>query len=121
MEANAVCHKSNVKQLSFSNQLNACSIYINLYYVLLRHVLIYILEASFHVNLDCKTVRILVYSSKPEQSNERSGTRLKTESETEKYGLSVLHTSFSFELPASPATGNSHWLNFNASFQQAVK
>ena len=32
--------------------------------------------------LDCKTVRIFAYSSKREQSNERSGTRLKTESET---------------------------------------
>ena len=31
--------------------------------------------------LDCKTVRILAYSSKREQSNKRSGTRLKTESE----------------------------------------
>ena len=28
-------------------------------------------------NLDCKTVRIFVYSSKREQSNERSGMRLK--------------------------------------------
>ena len=33
-------------------------------------------------NLDCKTVLILAYSSTREQSNERSGTRLKTESET---------------------------------------
>ena len=32
--------------------------------------------------LDCKTVRILAYSSRREQSNKRSGTRLKTESET---------------------------------------
>ena len=32
--------------------------------------------------LDCKTVRIFAYSSKREQSNKRSGTRLKTESET---------------------------------------
>ena len=32
--------------------------------------------------VDCKTVRIFAYSSKREQSNERSGTRLKTESET---------------------------------------
>ena len=32
--------------------------------------------------LDCKTVRIFAYSSKREQSNERSGTRLNTESET---------------------------------------
>ena len=31
---------------------------------------------------DCKTVRIFVYSSTREQSNKRSGTRLKTESET---------------------------------------
>ena len=33
-------------------------------------------------NLDCKTVRIVAYSSTREQSNKRSGTRLKTESET---------------------------------------
>ena len=34
------------------------------------------------IGIDCKTVRIFAYSSKREQSNERSGTRLKTESET---------------------------------------
>ena len=33
-------------------------------------------------SLDCKTVRIFAYSSTREQSNKRSGTRLKTESET---------------------------------------
>ena len=32
--------------------------------------------------LDCKTFRIFAYSSTREQSNERSGTKLKTESET---------------------------------------
>ena len=32
--------------------------------------------------VDCKTVRIFAYSSKRQQSNKRSGTRLKTESET---------------------------------------
>ena len=32
--------------------------------------------------LNCKTVRIFAYSSTREQSNKRSGTRLKTESET---------------------------------------
>ena len=32
--------------------------------------------------LDCKTVRIFAYSNTREQSNKRSGTRLKTESET---------------------------------------
>ena len=32
--------------------------------------------------LDCKTVRIFAYSSTREQSNKRSGARLKTESET---------------------------------------
>ena len=32
--------------------------------------------------VDCKTVRSFAYSRKREQSNERSGTRLKTESET---------------------------------------
>ena len=34
------------------------------------------------VLLDCKTVRIFAYSSMREQSNKRSGMRLKTESET---------------------------------------
>ena len=33
--------------------------------------------------VDCKTVRIFVYSSTGEQSNKSPGTRLKTESETE--------------------------------------
>jgi len=33
-------------------------------------------------DLDCKTVRIFAYSSTREQSNKRSGTRLKTESNT---------------------------------------
>ena len=32
--------------------------------------------------LDCKTVRIFAYSGTREQSNKRSGTRLKTESRT---------------------------------------
>ena len=32
--------------------------------------------------LDCKTVHIFAYSSTREQSNKRSGTRLKAESET---------------------------------------
>ena len=32
--------------------------------------------------IDCKTVRIFAYSSTREQSNKRSGMRLKTESET---------------------------------------
>ena len=32
--------------------------------------------------IDCKTVRIFAYLSTGEQSNKRSGTRLKTESET---------------------------------------
>ena len=34
------------------------------------------------VNVDCKTVRIFAYSSTREQSNKRSGTRLKIDSET---------------------------------------
>ena len=34
------------------------------------------------VNVDCKTVCIFAYSSTREQSNKRSGTKLKTESET---------------------------------------
>ena len=40
-----------------------------------------VLLVDFHI--DCKTVRIFAYSSTREQSNERSGTRLKTESKTE--------------------------------------
>ena len=36
--------------------------------------------------VDCKTVRIFAYSSTREQSNKRSGTRLKTESETGERG-----------------------------------
>ena len=35
------------------------------------------------MSLDCKTVRIFAYSSTREQSNKRSGMRLKTESETD--------------------------------------
>ena len=38
-------------------------------------------RASRQRFLDCKTVRIFAYSSTREQSNKRSGTRLKTESE----------------------------------------
>ena len=34
------------------------------------------------LKLDCKTVRIFAYSSTREQSNKKSGMRLKTESET---------------------------------------
>ena len=33
-------------------------------------------------SLDCKTVRLFAYSSTREQSNKRSGTRLKTETQT---------------------------------------
>ena len=45
--------------------------------------------------LDCKTVSIFAYSSTREQSNKRSGTKLKTESETgeRRYFLSP-HTSY---------------------------
>ena len=39
-------------------------------------------NAAAAIELDCKTVRIFAYSSTREQSNKRSGTRLKTESET---------------------------------------
>ena len=39
-------------------------------------------NAAAAIELDCKTVCIFAYSSTREQSNERSGTRLKTESET---------------------------------------
>ena len=40
------------------------------------------MSASISEFLDCKTVRIFAYSSTREQSNKRSGMRLKTESET---------------------------------------
>ena len=40
-----------------------------------------------YLHLDCKTVRIFAYSSTREQSNKRSGTRLKTESETARLRL----------------------------------
>ena len=39
-------------------------------------------NAAAAIELDCKRVRIFAYSSTHEQSNKRSGTRLKTESET---------------------------------------
>ena len=39
-------------------------------------------NAAAAIELDCKTVRIFAYSSTREQSNKRSGMRLKTESET---------------------------------------
>ena len=38
--------------------------------------------SGVHFSLDCKTVRIFAYSSTREQSNKKSGMRLKTESET---------------------------------------
>ena len=41
-----------------------------------------ILYRNYAQNLDYKTVRIFAYSNTREQSNNRSGTRLKTESET---------------------------------------
>ena len=41
-----------------------------------------LLTLAFSPGLDCKTVRIFAYSSTREQSNNSSGTRLKTESET---------------------------------------
>ena len=45
--------------------------------------------------LDCKTVRIFAYSSTREWSNKRSGTELKTESETgEGFFLSPLTARF---------------------------
>ena len=37
---------------------------------------------SYVMQLDCKTVRIFAYSSTREESNQRSGARLKTENET---------------------------------------
>ena len=42
------------------------------------------IESEFRLkaSVDCKTVRIFAYSSTREQSNKRSGTKLKTESET---------------------------------------
>ena len=44
--------------------------------------------------LDCKTVSIFAYSCTREQSNKRSGTRLKTESETWGETLKIQHTTF---------------------------
>ena len=46
------------------------------------YVLQTIVKPTYKVFLyvDCKTVRIFAYSSKREQANKRSGTRLKTES-----------------------------------------
>ena len=51
--------------------------------------------------LDCKTVRIFSYSSKREQSNKRSGTRLKTESETERLARFARVTLVRHALPIS--------------------
>ena len=45
-------------------------------------------------SLDCKTVRIFAYSSKREQSNERSGTRLKTERACEARACKTLTPRF---------------------------
>ena len=52
-----------------------------------HHSFLYISFPSLHdrdviMPMDCKTVRIFAYSSTREQSNKRSGTRLKTESKT---------------------------------------
>ena len=46
-----------------------------------RHISV-ITFPFFLVSVDYKTVRIFAYSSTREQSNKRSGMRLKTESET---------------------------------------
>ena len=43
---------------------------------------VYIKVMPTSPSLDCKAVRIFAYSSTREQSNKRSGARLKTESET---------------------------------------
>ena len=43
-------------------------------------------RSIFWIVADCKTVRIFAYSSTREQSNKRSGTRLKIESETGENG-----------------------------------
>ena len=45
-------------------------------------VFITVFRAAADNKLDCKTVRIFAYSSTREQSDKRSGMRLKTESET---------------------------------------
>ena len=39
-------------------------------------------KAAVSRSIDCKTVRIFAYSSTREQSNKRSGTRVKTESKS---------------------------------------
>ena len=54
------------------------------------------------VSLDCKTVRIFAYSSTREQSNKRSGTRLKTESEM---GRDAKNTLGSFGFPPLRGAG----------------
>ena len=51
---------------------------------------------SVKLILDCKTVSIFAYSSTCEQSNKGSGTRLKTESETEETEARTLHTRTTF-------------------------
>ena len=42
------------------------------------------MHQRYYQLVDCKTIRIFAYSSTREQSNKRSGTRVKTESETGK-------------------------------------
>ena len=51
--------------------------------------------------LDCKTVRIFAYSSTREQSNKRSGTQLKTESETWGETLKIRTVRFAYFFLAS--------------------
>ena len=54
--------------------------------------------------LDCKTVRIFAYSSTREQSNKRSGTQLKTESETwgETLKIRTVRFAYFFLSPHTP-------------------
>ena len=52
-----------------------------------------VIRKSHKRNLDCKTVRIFAHSSTREQSNKRSGTRLKTENETVSLSLLSPHTA----------------------------
>ena len=48
------------------------------------------------VFVDCKTVLIFAHSSTREQSIKRSGTRLKTESETRQRGLRASRAYYSY-------------------------
>jgi len=74
------CFSTNAVFLSFFSYSHICILkaLCHEYIAVLRQFWVEVITYS----LDCKTVRIFAYSSTREQSNKRSGTRLKTESET---------------------------------------